>query len=1225
MMTEAEIRIRAILQERILVLDGAMGVMLQGYELKEADYRGDAFADHEKDLQGCNDLLSVTRPDVVREVHRGFLDAGSDMIETNTFSSTSISMADYGLEDHVYDINLAAARLARELADEFSAKTPEKPRFVAGAIGPTNSTLSLSPDVNDPAFRTMTFDQVVVSFTEQIRGLVDGGVDVLLCETVFDTLTLKAGLFAIEQYFDDHGVRLPVMVSMTITDRSGRTLSGQTIEAFWQSISQADLLSVGINCSLGASDMREYVSDLARNTPLYISCYPNAGLPNEFGEYDDTPENMAAVLDSFAQEGWLNVIGGCCGSTPAHIKAIAETAGKRQPRIPQQIDAVSRYSGLEPLTVYPDTSYIMVGERTNVTGSRRFARLIKNGDYEKALQVAREQVEGGANIIDVNVDEGLLDSQAVMTRFLNLIASEPEIARVPIMIDSSDFKVVEAGLKCVQGKGIVNSISLKEGEEVFLEHARTVRRYGAAVVVMAFDETGQATSVEGKVSICERAYRILTEEVGMSPTDIIFDPNILTVATGIEEHNDYAINFIEATRQIKAKMPYVKVSGGVSNVSFSFRGNDYLREAIHAAFLYHAIKAGMDMGIVNAGQLIVYEEIPPDLLECIEDVLFNRRDDATDRLVEFAESVHTEGKKRVEDTTWREGLVEERLGYALLHGKADHLEEDLQEALETYTPLGLIERPLMDGMNIVGRLFGEGKMFLPQVVKTARVMKQAVAILRPLMEQDSDGTGGIKSRGKILMATVKGDVHDIGKNIVGVVLGCNNYEVIDLGVMVPAADILSTAREEGVDFIGLSGLITPSLNEMVHVAKEMERLEFEVPLLIGGATTSRKHTAVKVAPEYGGPTVHVKDASLAAGVVTTLLNEKDRGAFIEENRTSQSRALAEFEAGDVRRPIISLAEARAEKHLAIFSEETVPAPEFTEHRVLDDFDMADLIPYIDWGPFFHTWEMRGSYPKILNDPLQGVEARKLFDEARVLLDDVVRGGWAKAKAVYGFYPANSDGDDLVLWTDERRDKELTRFFTLRQQQKKKSGGPYYALSDFVAPIDSGVSDHLGAFCVTTGHGIEERVDRYRKANDDYSAIMIQALADRLAEAFAEYLHERARREWGYGLAETLSKGELIREKYRGIRPAPGYPACPEHTEKRTLFDVLDVRARIGVSLTDSFAMLPPSSVSGLYFAHPDAQYFAVGKIGKDQIEDYAERKGAAAEKIEYWLAQNLGY
>jgi 5-methyltetrahydrofolate--homocysteine methyltransferase len=970
--------------------------------------------------------------------------------------------------------------------------------------------------------------------------------------------------------------------------------------------------------------MRAYVADLAKHTPLYVSCHPNAGLPNEFGEYDDTPENMASVLDSFAQEGWLNMIGGCCGSTPAHIQAIADTAATRAPRKPQPIPIVTQYSGLEPLTIYEDTSFIMVGERTNVTGSRRFARLIKNGDYDKALNVARQQVEGGANILDVNVDEGLLDSHAVMTRFLNLIATEPEIARIPIMIDSSDFSVIEAGLKCVQGKGIVNSISLKEGEEAFRENARTIRRYGAAVVVMAFDEQGQATTVEDKVSICERAYRILVEEIGMSPSDIIFDPNILTVATGIDEHNDYAVNFIEATRLIKERLPHAKVSGGVSNVSFSFRGNDYIREAIHAAFLYHAIKAGMDMGIVNAGQLMVYEDIPADLLERIEDVLFNRRSDATDRLVEFAQSVNTEGKKREEDTTWREATVEERLSYALLHGKSDYLEEDLKLALATYTPLGLIERPLMDGMNTVGRLFGEGKMFLPQVVKTARVMKQAVAYLQPLMEQSGE-SGKVKSRGKILMATVKGDVHDIGKNIVGVVLGCNNYDVIDLGVMVPAEEILKTAQKEQVDIVGLSGLITPSLNEMVHVAKEMERLSFDLPLLIGGATTSRKHTAVKVAPEYSGPTIHVKDASLAASVMTTLLSKDNRTAFIEENRQAQVRALAEFEGGDVRRPIISLEEARSERHKATFSEESVPTPRFSGIRILDDFDMRTLVPYIDWGPFFHTWEMRGSYPKILNDPVQGVEARKLFDEARVILEDVVGGGWARAQAIYGFFPANSDGDDIVLWEDEDRSRELARFHTLRQQQLKKRGGPYYSLSDFIAPIDTGVNDHLGAFCVTTGHGIEERVDRYRKANDDYSAIMIQALADRLAEAFAESLHERVRREWGYGLDESLSKEELIREKYRGIRPAPGYPACPDHTEKRTLFNLMDIQERIGVSLTDSYAMLPPSSVSGLYFAHPDAQYFAIAKIGPDQVADYAKRKRAPVQDVEHWLGPNLGY
>jgi len=1202
-----------------------MGVMLQGYELTEADYRGSQFADHASDLQGCNDLLSITKPDVVREVHKRFLDAGADMIETNTFTSTSISMVDYALESSVYDINLAAAKLARAAADAQTAKTPNKPRFVAGAIGPTNCTLSLSPDVNDPGFRTMTFDQVVDSYTEQIRGLVDGNVDVLLCETVFDTLTLKAGLYAIEQYFQVNDVRLPVMVSLTITDQSGRTLSGQTIEAFWQSISHTDLLSVGINCSLGASDMRSYVEDLAKHAPHYVSCYPNAGLPNEFGEYDDTPENMANVLDAFAQEGWLNVIGGCCGSTPAHIRAIAETAATRPPRKPSAPTVLSRYSGLEALTLYEDSNFTMVGERTNVTGSRKFARLIKKEQYDKALDVARQQVEGGANIIDINVDEGLLDSPAVMTRFLSLIATEPEIAKVPIMIDSSDFEVIEAGLKCVQGKAIVNSISLKEGEDAFREQARTVRRYGAAVVVMAFDETGQATSIEGRVSICERAYRILTEEVGMDPSDIIFDPNILTVATGIDEHNDYAVNFIEATRQIKEKLPHAKVSGGVSNVSFSFRGNDYVREAIHAAFLYHAIKAGMDMGIVNAGQLMVYEDIPSDLLERIEDVLFNKREDATERLVEFAESVQGEGKKREEDLTWREGTVEDRLGHALLQGKADFLEADLQEALATYTPLGLIERPLMDGMNVVGKLFGEGKMFLPQVVKTARVMKQAVAYLEPLMEEEAKASGGLSSRGKVLMATVKGDVHDIGKNIVGVVLGCNNYEVIDLGVMVPADDILKVAKEENVDIVGLSGLITPSLNEMVHVAKEMVRLGFSLPLLIGGATTSRKHTAVKIAPEYEGPAIHVKDASLAAGVVTTLLSEDARAPFIEENKASQERALAEFEGGDVRRPVIPIEEARANAPVLAFDDETVSQPEFTGHRVLDTFDMRDLIPYIDWGPFFHTWEMRGSYPKLLNDPIQGVEARKLYDEARQMLEDVVGGGWAKAQAVYGLYPANRDGDDIVLWKDEDRSDELHRFLTLRQQQQKRTGGPYYALADFVAPVDSGVQDYIGAFCVTTGHGVEERVEIYKKANDDYSAIMIQALADRLAEAFAEYLHERVRQEWGYGAGETFSKEELIREKYRGIRPAPGYPACPDHTEKRGLFKLLNVHERIGVSLTDHYAMLPPSSVSGLYFGHPASQYFAAGKIGMDQVSDYAERKGAPGEDVEHWLAQNLGY
>ncbi|MCZ6633622.1 MAG: methionine synthase, partial [bacterium] len=1212
-----------LMTQRILLMDGAMGTMIQAYDLDEATFRGSVFRDHPVDLKGCNDLLVLTQPHLIEEIHKRFLEAGSDMIETNTFNATPVSMADYQMEDRVYEINLEAARVARRAVDAFTAQSPEKPRFVAGAIGPTSSTLSLSSDVNDPGFRTYTFDEVVGGYYKQVEGLMDGGVDVILAETVFDTLTLKAALYAVEQYFIDRGVRVPVMISGTITDQSGRTLSGQTIEAFWLSIAQTRPISVGINCALGAHEMRPYVETLSRFAPAFISCYPNAGLPNEFGEYDETPGHMAGVLGDFAAQGWLNIVGGCCGTTPEHIQAISEVIQDKAPRKLPEPAPLSRFSGLEPMVIYPDSNFMMVGERTNVMGSRRFARLIKNGDYAAALEVAREQVEGGANIIDVNMDEGLLDSKAVMTTFLNLIASEPDIARVPIMVDSSDFEVIEAGLKCVQGKGIVNSISLKEGEEVFQEHARTILRYGAGVVVMAFDEKGQATGIEDKVRICSRAYQILTEEVGMDPTDIIFDPNILTVATGIEEHNAYAVNFIEATRQLKAKFPLVKISGGVSNVSFSFRGNDYLREAIHAAFLYHAIQAGMDMGIVNAGQLMVYEEIPKDLLGRIEDVLFDRREDATERLVEFAESVQSEGKAKVKDEAWRQGSVEDRLKHALLHGKSEYVEADVEEALEKYRPLEIIEGPLMDGMNVVGDLFGAGKMFLPQVVKTARVMKQAVVQLEPLMEQEKLESGKLGGRGKVLMATVKGDVHDIGKNIVGVVLGCNNYEVIDLGVMVPAEQILKTAREEAVDMIGLSGLITPSLNEMVHVAQEMERQGFQVPLLIGGATTSRKHTAVKIAPEYGQATVHVKDASRATGVVSTLLNPDQVKVFVRQNREAQERALAEFEGGEPRRALIPY--DRAVENRGVFAWDQIIRPESLGVRVLKDFALDEIVPYIDWGPFFHTWELRGSFPKILNDPQKGPEARNLYEDARALLEEAIQEGWMQAEAVYGFFAANSEGDDIILFLDDRRKNEVTRFHTLRQQQEKKGSGTYFALADYIAPLDSGVADYLGAFAVTTGLGVDVHVERFKGAGDDYNAIMLQALTDRLAEAFAELLHERARGEWRYGRAEELSKEELIRERYRGIRPAPGYPACPDHTEKQLLFGLLGVEAHTGIRLTENFAMYPAASVSGLYFGHPEARYFSVGKIDKDQVDAYAVRKGFKVAEIERWLAVNLAY
>ena len=1199
-----------------------MGTMVQSFEFEEADYRGDVFGDHPNDLIGCNEALVLSRPDVVEEIHRGFLHAGSDIVETNTFNATAISLSDYGLADRAYDLNFAAARIARRAVDT-CAGSLARPTFIAGGIGPTNSTLSLSPDVNDPGYRARTFDEVAAAYYDQVRGLVEGGVDLLLVETVFDTLTLKAGLYAIEQYFRDGDRRLPLIVSVTVTDLSGRTLSGQTVEAFWESIAHVRPLSVAINCSLGAADMRPYVEALANCSDVYVGCYPNAGLPNEFGEYDDTPGQMAEVLSTFADEGWLNLVGGCCGTTPEHIRAIAEGMEGKPLRQPTPREPLTRFSGLEPLEIRPETNFVMVGERTNVTGSRRFARLIKDEDYASALGIARDQVEGGANIIDVNMDEGLLDSAAVMTRFLNLIASEPEISRVPIMIDSSDFEVIEAGLKCVQGKAIVNSISMKEGEDAFRAVADVCRRYGAAVVVMAFDEEGQATSIDRKVAICERAYGILTQEVGFDATDIIFDPNILTVATGMEEHNDYAVNFIEATREIKARMPLVKVSGGVSNVSFSFRGNDGVREAIHSAFLYHAIAAGMDMGIVNAGQLGVYQDIPPDLLELIEDVLFNRRPDATERLVDFAENVRSKTKTKKADDAWRKGTLEDRLGYALRHGRNEFVDEDIAEALTAYNkPLDIIEGPLMDGMNVVGELFGAGKMFLPQVVKTARVMKQAVAILEPLMDEVSAQGGGPLKRGKILLATVKGDVHDIGKNIVGVVLGCNNYDVIDLGVMVAAEKILKTAQEESVDIVGLSGLITPSLREMVHVAQEMERQDFNVPLLIGGATTSRKHTAVKVAPAYAQATMHVKDASLASGVVGRLLSMETREAFIRANDEEQKREQAAFEDGVPRRALVSYTEAVANASDLEFGQ--VCEPSFLGSRVLEQIDLDRLARFIDWGPFFHTWEMRGAYPALLSDPIKGEEARKLYADVQAMLERVKGEGWIQCDAVYGFFPAGRVGDDIAVYAGKARTDEVTRFHTLRQQQEKRSGGPHYALADFVAPAGGPHADYFGAFCVTA-KGSEPQVARYKEENDDYSAILLQALADRFAEAAAEMVHAMARKDWGYGQDERLTPEEMVRESYRGIRPAPGYPACPDHTEKGRLFGLLSVEEAIGVRLTENFAMDPPASVSGFYFSHPEARYFSVGKIGRDQVEAYAERKGMSIEDVEQWLAPNLGY
>ena len=1218
-------QLEQILSHRIAIIDGAMGTMIQSYHLDESGYRSREFADHPSDLKGCNDLLCLTQPDLIENIHRQFLEAGADIIETNTFNSTSISMADYKLEDRVYDLNLAGATVARRAVEAVMAKDPLRPRFVAGAIGPTNRTASMSPDVNNPAFRAVTYDQLVTAYSEQVSGLMDGGVDVLLAETVFDTLNLRAALFAIDHYFETHSRRVPVMVSVTITDRSGRTLSGQTIEAFWNSISHMPLLSVGINCALGAKEMRPYIEELARIAPVHISCYPNAGLPNAFGGFDETPDIMAADLHDFATSGWLNIVGGCCGTTPAHIQAIAKAVHDVVPRVRARPEPYTRLSGLEPLTIRPDANFINIGERTNVTGSPKFAKLILSGDYEAALSVARQQVEGGAQIIDVNMDEGMLDSVEAMTTFLKLIASEPDIARVPIMIDSSNWAVIEAGLKCVQGKPVVNSISLKEGEQAFVDRAGLVKRYGAAVVVMAFDEVGQADTLERKVEICTRAYKILTEAIGFPPQDIIFDPNILTVATGIEEHNDYALNFIEATRRVKATLPLCKVSGGISNISFSFRGNNAVREAMHSAFLYHAIRAGLDMGIVNAGQLEVYEEIPKDLLELVEDVLLNRRPDATERLVAFAETVKRKDKITEQENQWRQGTAEERLSHALVKGIVEHIEADVEEARQRYDkPLQVIEGPLMAGMNIVGDLFGAGKMFLPQVVKSARVMKKAVAYLLPFMEAEKQASGNYKAQGKILLATVKGDVHDIGKNIVGVVLGCNNYEVIDLGVMVPSDKILKTAREEKVDMIGLSGLITPSLEEMVHVAREMSREGFQVPLLIGGATTSKAHTAVKIAPAYTPAVVHVLDASRAVGVVSHLINPELKPAFEEKNRLDQNHVRQAHQDRGAR-TLLTLAQARERRPTIDWKNVDLPKPAFIGVRALNQFPLDRIVPFIDWTPFFHTWEVKGRYPGILNDPTVGARAAELFGDAQKLLQEIVSGQLLAARAVYGFFPANSIGDDIELYTDESRRTILTTVRTLRQQTEKPAGQFNLALADFIAPQPTGLADYLGAFAVTGGIGLEVLCERFEKDHDDYNSIMAKALADRLAEAFAELLHKQAREQWGYGVDERLSYDDLIAERYRGIRPAPGYPACPDHTEKRVLFDLLQVERHTGIHLTETFAMYPASSVSGWYFAHPESRYFAVGKIGRDQVIDYHLRKQMDLRTVERWLVPNLNY
>jgi 5-methyltetrahydrofolate--homocysteine methyltransferase len=1215
------------IKKRILVIDGAMGTMIQRHKLEEADYRGTRFADWKHDLKGNNDLLVLTQPHIILDIHRAYLDAGADIIETNTFNAQVISLADYKMESLAYELNFEAAKIARQAADEFTAKDPAQPRFVAGAIGPTNRTCSLSPDVNDPGFRGVTYDELVHAYSEQINGLLDGGSDILLVETIFDTLNAKAALFAIQQIAQERNIRIPVMVSGTITDASGRTLSGQTTEAFLNSISHLDLLSVGLNCALGASQMRPYIEELAVKAPFAVSCYPNAGLPNQFGEYDETPEMMGKQVNDFLQSGFLNIVGGCCGTTPEHIREIARLARLTRPRTKPTIDPFMRLSGLEPVTLRPESNFMNVGERTNVTGSRKFAKLIIDQKFDEALAVAREQVEGGAQVIDVNMDEGMLDSEGSMVKFLNLIASEPDIARVPIMIDSSKWPVIEAGLKCVQGKAIVNSISLKEGEAAFRYQATRIKHYGAAVIVMAFDEQGQADTLERRIQICKRAYDVLVNEVGFPPQDIIFDPNIFPVATGMDEHRRNALDFFLATKWIKENLPLAKVSGGVSNVSFSFRGNDHVREAIHSAFLYHGIQHGMDMGIVNPSQLQVYDEIPKDLLELVEDVLLDRRDDATERLIVHAEKVKGGGgaQKTERDDSWRQGTVQERLTHSLVKGITDFIEADTEEARQQVSKsLEVIEGPLMKGMNVVGDLFGAGKMFLPQVVKSARVMKKAVAYLEPYLQAEKTaGTG--RAAGKVLMATVKGDVHDIGKNIVGVVLACNNYEIIDLGVMVSSDKILEAARNENVDVIGLSGLITPSLDEMVHVAKEMERQGFTIPLLIGGATTSKVHTAVKIAPNYKHPVIHVNDASRSVPVVSALISPELKKQLVADLNTEYDRVREQNARANSADKYIKIEEAQANPFVIDWSKTTPKKPNVLETQVLENYPLEKLVPYIDWTPFFHSWELKGSYPKIFNDPERGAEAKKLFDDAQKMLLQLIAEKWISAQAVFGFWPANANGDDIEVYADDTRTQVKVNFFTIRQQTKKPTGQANVALADFLAPKNTGISDYIGGFAVTAGIGVDDKVKVFETEHDDYSAILLKALADRLAEAFAEHLHERVRKEfWGYAADEKLSNEELIREAYAGIRPAPGYPAQPDHTEKPTLFSLLGAD-RTAITLTESLAMMPAASVSGLYFAHPDAHYFGVGRIKQDQVASYATRKGWSMAETEKWLGPILAY
>ncbi|HEV7613784.1 MAG TPA: methionine synthase [Steroidobacteraceae bacterium] len=1216
----------ALLQERLVILDGAMGTMIQGYALSELDFRGERFAAWSRDLRGNNDLLSITQPDVVSAIHREYLLAGADMISTNTFNSSAISQADYGMQELVGELNLTAARLARRIADEVSAETG-KQRFVAGALGPTSRTASLSPDVNDPGFRNIRFDELVAAYSEAARALIEGGVDVILIETVFDTLNAKAALFAVRGVLDDCGTDLPIIVSGTISDASGRTLSGQTTEAFWNSIRHARPAVVGLNCALGGKQLRPYIEELARIADAYVCAYPNAGLPNAFGEYDETPQQTAAILGEFAASGFLNMVGGCCGTTPDHIREVVRAVAGVPPRALPSIERACRLSGLEPLHIDAASLFVNVGERTNVTGSIKFRKLIEAGDYAAAVDIARQQVANGAQIIDVNMDEGMLDSQAAMVKFLSLIAGEPDIARVPVMIDSSKWSVIEAGLKCLQGKPIVNSISLKEGEAAFLMHARLVMRYGAAVVVMAFDEKGQADTIERKVAICERAYSLLTGRIGFAPEDIIFDPNIFAVATGIEEHNRYSLDFIEATAAIKQRMPDVHVSGGVSNVSFSFRGNDPVREAMHSVFLYHAIRAGLTMGIVNAGQLAIYEDIPADLRERCEDVILARRADATERLLEIAQSFKGGGgPKRGDDLEWRKLPVDQRLQHALVKGLDEFVLEDTEEArLLAKRPLDVIEGPLMDGMNVVGDLFGAGKMFLPQVVKSARVMKKAVSVLVPYIEQEKDGTS--RSNGKVVIATVKGDVHDIGKNIVGVVLQCNNFEVVDLGVMVSCERILEAATREGANLIGLSGLITPSLDEMVHVAKEMQRLGYKQPLLIGGATTSPAHTAVKIDPQYQGAVIYVKDASRSVGVCQQLVTKGTRDAYIANVKTEHERRREQHRNKGVKTPQLSLPQARAKRLKFDWSAYVPPVPGFLGVRTFDDYPLDELQPYIDWMPFFNAWEFTGKFPDILQDPVVGEAASNLYADATGMLKQLIAEKWLRARAVVGFFPANSSGDDdVTVFVDDARDASKVRFHYLRQQKSKPQNQAQSCLADFIAPLNSGRADYLGAFAVTAGIGIDEHVARFEAAHDDYSSIMLKALADRLAEALAERMHERVRRElWGYAPDERLDSAGLIREQYQGIRPAPGYPACPEHTEKAILWQLLDAEHNTGIRLTESFAMFPTAAVSGFYFSHPQAHYFGVGQIDRDQVASYAQRKGWTLAEAERWLAPNLGY